>query len=129
MMSGLRAVSAASTSSFSAWLRPIPMGGCSPAPSAPQPTPWEVVRPIRPTQALPHARRCRDDEGQERVNLGRWDRAVRIVVGVVVLAAGWTGVVPGWWAVACKLIGLFPLVTNVLGWDPLYALFRFRTSH
>jgi Inner membrane protein YgaP-like, transmembrane domain len=62
------------------------------------------------------------------MNLGRWDRVLRIVLGTGALGVGWAGMLPDWWAVVCKLFGLYPLLTGVLGWDPLYALARFRTS-
>lgn len=64
----------------------------------------------------------------ERINAASWDRALRVVAGVALLALGWAGVVPGWWALAAKLFGLFPLATGLLGWDPFYALFGVRTG-
>jgi Inner membrane protein YgaP-like, transmembrane domain len=63
----------------------------------------------------------------QRINTGNGDRVVRIALGVLLLVVGWAGLVPGWWALACKLFGLFPLLTGLLGWDPFYTLFGRRT--
>lgn len=54
---------------------------------------------------------------------------MRVAAGVLLLALGWGGWVPPWWALACKLFGLFPLFTGLIGWDPFYALFGIRTHH
>jgi hypothetical protein len=63
----------------------------------------------------------------DQANEAGWDRALRIAVGALLLALGWTGAVPGWWALGCKLFGLFPLLSGLIGWDPVYALLGFRT--
>jgi hypothetical protein len=55
------------------------------------------------------------------------DRVVRIVAGLVLLALGWSGVVADLWGVAMRLFGWYPLVTGVIGWCPLYALFDFSS--
>ncbi len=60
-------------------------------------------------------------------NIGRWDRALRILIGTAILALGWLETVPGIWSVACKLFGWFPVITGALGWSPLYALFDLST--
>jgi hypothetical protein len=44
------------------------------------------------------------------------------------LAVGWWGGVAGFWAVVCKLFGLFPLLTGLLGWDPAYQLLHLSTG-
>ncbi len=54
-------------------------------------------------------------------NVGGLDRAVRIVVGLVVLALGL--VFKSWWG----LIGLLPLVTGLASWCPLYLPFHLST--
>lgn len=58
-------------------------------------------------------------------NEGMVDRAVRVIVGLALLAvfflypdAGWR-----WFA----LIGIIPLATGLVGWCPLYALFGLST--
>lgn len=61
-------------------------------------------------------------------NEAGWDRIGRIVLGVVLLALGWGGAVGGGTGVFLKVIGFVPLVTGLVGWCPIYAIFRFRTN-
>ena len=60
-------------------------------------------------------------------NQASWDRGLRILLGALMLALGWLGVVPGFWGLGVKLFGLFPLVSGLIGWDPFYALLGFST--
>lgn len=62
------------------------------------------------------------------VNEAPWDRIARVVLGIGLLYLGWAGVVTGGWGTFFKFIGLVPLATGLMGWCPLYALFRFRTN-
>lgn len=62
------------------------------------------------------------------VNEAAWDRVARVALGIVILYLGWADVVSGGWGTALKVIGFIPLVTGIMGWCPLYALFRFRTN-
>lgn len=62
------------------------------------------------------------------VNEAAWDRVARVALGVVILYLGWADVVSGGWGTALKVIGFIPLATGIMGWCPLYALFRFRTN-
>ncbi|MNZ86265.1 hypothetical protein D3C78_1050820 [compost metagenome] len=55
-------------------------------------------------------------------NVGKTDKILRIVAGLVLLALGATGVI-GWWG----LIGLVPLATGLLGWCPAYSLLGIKT--
>ena len=56
-------------------------------------------------------------------NVGTMDRVVRIIIGVIILAAGyWYG---SWWG----LIGLIPLLTGIVGWCGLYSVFHISTYH
>jgi len=50
-------------------------------------------------------------------NEAPWDRALRVVVGIVVLSLIFWGPKSLW-----GLVGLVPLVTGIVGWCPLYAL-------
>lgn len=56
------------------------------------------------------------------------DRIIRVVLGIAVLALGWSGVVPGGWGVFLKIIGFVPLLTGAIGFCPLYALAKIRTN-
>lgn len=59
-------------------------------------------------------------------NEAGWDRIVRIGVGVVLLVIGF-GVVGGTTGIILGLVALVPLVTGLVGWCPLYAVFGVRT--
>lgn len=54
-------------------------------------------------------------------NIGGVDRAIRIVVGLAILAVGWSA--RSWWG----LLGLLPLLTTVVSWCPLYVPFKIST--
>lgn len=55
-------------------------------------------------------------------NEGTIDRALRIILGLVLLALVFVGPATPWgW------IGLVPLLTGLIGYCPLYGLFGFRT--
>ena len=62
------------------------------------------------------------------INEAGWDRIVRIVAGVALLAPGWGGVIDGTLGTVFKYLGFVPLATGLLGWCPLYAVFGFRTN-
>lgn len=63
-----------------------------------------------------------------KVNEAGWDRAARIVLGLVLLALGFTGVIPGTVGTVIAVIGLIPLLTGLIGWCPLYVPFHFSTK-
>ncbi len=57
-----------------------------------------------------------------KTNVGGFDKKFRILVGIVIIAAGfyfksWLGA-----------IGLVPLLTGLIGWCPLYIPFGISTS-
>lgn len=54
-------------------------------------------------------------------NVGKTDRIVRIVLGLIVIALGFY--FSSWWG----LVGAVLLVTGLIGWCPLYAPFKFST--
>lgn len=55
-------------------------------------------------------------------NVGKTDKILRIVAGLLLLALGASGVI-GWWG----LIGLVPLATGLLSWCPAYTLLGIKT--
>ncbi len=57
-----------------------------------------------------------------KCNVGTTDRVIRIVLGIVILAAGY--LYQSWWG----LIGLLPLATGAIGWCGLYSLFHISTK-
>jgi len=62
-----------------------------------------------------------------KMNEATWDRVVRIIIGVVLLYLGWAGVVTGGLGLFLKIIGFVPLLTGLIGWCPLYAIFKTGT--
>lgn len=60
-------------------------------------------------------------------NLATWDRLLRAVVGVLILAVGWGANLPLIVSLALKILGWVPLLTGLLGWSPLYSLLGITT--
>jgi sulfite exporter TauE/SafE len=59
-----------------------------------------------------------------KTNVGGFDRAVRIIAGIIILSLVF--VLEGnarWWG----LIGLIPLLTGLVRWCPAYTLFGVST--
>jgi len=55
-------------------------------------------------------------------NVGKIDRALRLIVGIVVIALVFVGPKTPWgW------LGLIPLITGLIGWCPAYRIFGLRT--
>ena len=57
-----------------------------------------------------------------KANIGGWDRVLRIVVGLALLALAATGVV-WWWG----WLGVVPLLTALVRFCPLYPLLGLNT--
>lgn len=55
-------------------------------------------------------------------NVSTLDRAIRLVLGLLMLWAGWSGAVDGLQQVALRIFAWVPLVTGLLGWCPLYII-------
>ena len=62
-------------------------------------------------------------ERQFPINIGPLDRAIRILLGLVLLALAIIGPESLW-----GLIGIAPLLTGLSGYSPLYAMLDFRTA-
>jgi Protein of unknown function (DUF2892) len=63
-----------------------------------------------------------------RVNEAVWDRAIRVVAGLVLLYLGWGGVVAGTSGTVFKFLGFLPLLTGIIGFCPAYPLLGIRTK-
>ena len=61
------------------------------------------------------------------MNEAAWDRAVRVVVGIVLMIVGF-GVMEGTGGTILGIVALVPLLTGLSGWCPLYSLLGFRTN-
>ena len=55
-------------------------------------------------------------------NVGGFDRILRVVVGVLLVALAATGTVGAW-----GYIGIVPIFTGAIGWCPAYLPFGFST--
>jgi hypothetical protein len=62
------------------------------------------------------------------VNEAGWDRAIRVVAGLVLLYLGWGGVVTGTLGTVFQWLGFVPLLTGIIGFCPAYPLLGFRTK-
>jgi hypothetical protein len=60
-------------------------------------------------------------------NLHRLDQLARIVLGVGMMAAGWSAP-DGVLAFALRIFAFYPLATGIVGWSPAYAILGFRTK-
>jgi len=60
-------------------------------------------------------------------NLSGAERVLRVLVGVAMLAGGWTGAVTGIEGVALQVFGWVPLITGIAGWCPFYAVLGFSS--
>ena len=60
-------------------------------------------------------------------NEGTIDRAIRVVLGVMLLIIGFA-VVGGTAGTITGIVGLVPLLTGLAGWCPLYSVFGITTT-
>lgn len=63
-----------------------------------------------------------------KINQSKIDRIIRVILGIVLLTLGWGGIVSGTWGLVFKIVGFIPLITGMVGWCPLYALFKLKTN-
>jgi hypothetical protein len=63
-----------------------------------------------------------------KVNESNIDRIIRVVLGIILLALGWTGMVTGTLGAIFKWLGFIPLLTGLIGFCPIYAIFKFGTK-
>ncbi len=59
-----------------------------------------------------------------KINEGILDRIIRAVLGIVLIYLGFFGN----WHFIFGIIGLIPLITGIVGFCPLYALFKISTK-
>jgi hypothetical protein len=62
------------------------------------------------------------------MNEASWDRIARVVVGIGLVYLGFSGTVEGGLGTFLGVFGFVPVLTGVVGWCPLYAVFKFRTN-
>ncbi|MHB0987982.1 MAG: YgaP family membrane protein [Bellilinea sp.] len=62
------------------------------------------------------------------INEAGWDRILRVLGGILLLALGFGGVVDGTLGLVFKIIGSLLLVTGLVGYCPVYSLLKVRTK-
>ncbi len=60
-------------------------------------------------------------------NVGTVDRAIRVIVGLVLIGAGMAGLVSAPWLYIVLLIGVILLLTGIMQRCPAYTLLGFST--
>ena len=60
-------------------------------------------------------------------NVGTVDRAIRALVGIIAIAAYFTGMLQGALGIAALVVGIVMLGTATLGWCPPYAILGINT--
>jgi hypothetical protein len=63
-----------------------------------------------------------------KTNESVWDRVIRVVAGIALLALYFTGVVTGGWGIVFIVLNAALLLTGVVGFCPLYSLLKIRTN-
>lgn len=63
-----------------------------------------------------------------KMNMGTWDRIVRLLVALLVVILLLAGVLSGTLAVILGIVAIIFFVTSVIGFCPLYVLFKFSTK-
>ena len=63
-----------------------------------------------------------------KVNEAKWDRIARVVLGILLLYVGFGGVASGALGIVLGVLGAIALLTGLVGFCPLYALFKFSTQ-
>jgi len=63
-----------------------------------------------------------------KMNESPVDRIIRVIVGVTLIALGLLGVVSGVWMWVAYVLSAILLVTGIVGFCPLYSLFKFSTA-
>jgi hypothetical protein len=61
-------------------------------------------------------------------NVASWDRIIRAVLGIILLYVGIAGLVSGSLGILLAIIGGVFLVTGLIGFCPIYALFKLSTK-
>jgi len=63
-----------------------------------------------------------------KMNEGPVDRIIRVLVGIALIALGLLGVATGVWMWVAYILGAILLVTGIVGFCPLYKLFKLSTA-
>lgn len=67
-------------------------------------------------------------ENEMKVNEASWDRIARVVLGAVLLFLGFGSTISGALGVIVGIFGVVLVVTGLVGFCPLYTLFKIDTN-
>ena len=65
-----------------------------------------------------------------KTNEGKWDRIIRVILGLILIYVGWAVVEPrfGLWSIVALVVGVILLVTGAIGYCALYSVFKISTK-
>ncbi|HEX7556627.1 MAG TPA: DUF2892 domain-containing protein [Leptolinea sp.] len=63
-----------------------------------------------------------------KTNESMVDRGIRVVIGLALLALGFGGAVTGTLGTVFKVLGFVPLLTGLIGYCPIYGIFKYQTN-
>jgi hypothetical protein len=63
-----------------------------------------------------------------KTNESNVDRGIRVVLGLVLLALGFSSTVSGTMGIIFEILGFVALITGLVGFCPLYSLLKIRTN-
>ncbi len=65
-----------------------------------------------------------------QTNEGKWDRIIRVILGLVLLYVGWAVVEPrfGLWSIVALVVGAILLITGAIGYCALYSVLKINTK-
>jgi len=61
-------------------------------------------------------------------NMGNADRIIRILAAIIVAILYFTGVISGLVAIILGVVAIIFVLTSLVSFCPLYALFKFKTN-
>ncbi|MCX5726395.1 MAG: DUF2892 domain-containing protein [Candidatus Saganbacteria bacterium] len=61
-------------------------------------------------------------------NMGVLDRAIRIILAIIIGLLYYFGLISGWVAVVLGIIALIFVITSILGYCPMYQLLKISTK-
>lgn len=62
-----------------------------------------------------------------KTNMGKNDKLIRVILGVIFAALYLTGIVSGTWGIVLLIIGVALITTSMTGFCPLYTLMDIDT--
>ncbi len=64
-----------------------------------------------------------------KINLGKTDRIIRLLLGVLLIALTISGAVTGTWGIILLVIAAISMLTSLFRFCPLYFLFGIQTCN